>query len=116
MTKDSLYPKVGSALQQVTARKGEPIIICNTGDNNIPSQFKTIRVPMVIDCLQGIVTVVPLQLLSYHLAVMHGVDVDFPRNLVCIDLFLGFGSVASGVERLFQNDARQSRWLLSRFK
>ncbi|TPX33697.1 glutamine---fructose-6-phosphate transaminase (isomerizing) [Synchytrium microbalum] len=81
MTKDSLYPKVGSALQQVTARKGEPIIICNTGDNNIPTQFRTIRVPQVVDCLQGIVTVVPLQLLSYHLAVMHGVDVDFPRNL-----------------------------------
>ncbi|TPX44925.1 glutamine---fructose-6-phosphate transaminase (isomerizing) [Synchytrium endobioticum] len=81
MTKDSLYPKVGSALQQVTARKGEPIIVCNTGDNNIPSQFRTIRVPQVVDCLQGIVTVIPLQLLSYHLAVMHGVDVDFPRNL-----------------------------------
>ncbi|CAO3668083.1 unnamed protein product [Umbelopsis ramanniana] len=81
MTRDSLYPKVQSALQQVTARKGQPIIICNTGDNGISSQYKTIRVPQTIDCLQGLINIVPLQLLSYHLAVMHGVDVDFPRNL-----------------------------------
>jgi len=81
MTKDSLYPKVQSALQQVTARKGQPIIICNTGDDNISNKYKTIRVPQVVDCLSGIVTIIPLQLLSYHLAVMHGVDVDFPRNL-----------------------------------
>lgn len=81
MTKDSLYPKVQSALQQVAARKGHPIIICNDSDTNIPDTFRTIKVPQVIDCLQGIVNVIPLQLLSYHLAVMHGVDVDFPRNL-----------------------------------
>lgn len=82
MTKDSLYPKVQSALQQVTARKGAPIIICNTGDTNISSEnTRTIRVPQVVDCLQGIITIIPLQLLSYHLACMNGVDVDFPRNL-----------------------------------
>jgi glucosamine--fructose-6-phosphate aminotransferase (isomerizing) len=65
----------------VTARKGRPIIICNTGDTNISEDYKTIRVPQVVDCLQGIVNIIPLQLLSYHLAVMRGVDVDFPRNL-----------------------------------
>ncbi|PKY22160.1 glucosamine-fructose-6-phosphate aminotransferase [Rhizophagus irregularis] len=81
MTKDSLYPKVQSALQQVTARKGQPIIICNDGDEGISSQYKTIRVPQTVDCLQGLLTIIPLQLLSYHLAVLHGVDVDFPRNL-----------------------------------
>ncbi|KAH8548021.1 glutamine-fructose-6-phosphate transaminase [Umbelopsis sp. PMI_123] len=81
MTRDSLYPKVQSALQQVTARKGQPIIICNTGDTGISSQYKTIRVPQTVDCLQGLLNIIPLQLLSYHLAVMHGVDVDFPRNL-----------------------------------
>jgi glucosamine--fructose-6-phosphate aminotransferase (isomerizing) len=81
MTKDSLYPKVQSALQQVTARKGQPIIICNKGDTGISDQYRTIRVPQVVDCLQGILTIIPLQLLSYHLAVMNGVDVDFPRNL-----------------------------------
>lgn len=81
MTKDSLYPKVQSALEQVSARKGHPIIICNTGDGNISEKYKTIRVPGTVDCLQGIITVLPLQLLSYHLAVGRGVDVDFPRNL-----------------------------------
>jgi glutamine---fructose-6-phosphate transaminase (isomerizing) len=81
MTRDSLYPKVQSALEQVTARKGQPIIICNTGDNGIGAHYKTIRVPQTVDCLQGLLNIVPLQLLSYHLAVMHGVDVDFPRNL-----------------------------------
>ncbi|KAJ3071801.1 glutamine--fructose-6-phosphate transaminase (isomerizing) [Podochytrium sp. JEL0797] len=81
MTKDSLYPKVQSALQQVTARKGRPIIICNKDDTGIGAEYKTIRVPQIVDCLQGILTIVPLQLLSYHLACLNGVDVDFPRNL-----------------------------------
>jgi glucosamine--fructose-6-phosphate aminotransferase (isomerizing) len=81
MTQDSLYPKVHSALQQVAARKGQPIIICTKGDDQIPAQFKTIRVPAMVDCLTGILTIIPLQLISYHLAVLHGVDVDFPRNL-----------------------------------
>ncbi|KAJ3227030.1 glutamine--fructose-6-phosphate transaminase (isomerizing) [Chytriomyces hyalinus] len=81
MTKDSLYPKVQSALQQVSARKGHPIIICNKGDTNISTEYRTIRVPQAVDCLQGILTIIPLQLLSYHLACLNGVDVDFPRNL-----------------------------------
>jgi glutamine---fructose-6-phosphate transaminase (isomerizing) len=39
------------------------------------------EVPSTVDALQGLLNMIPLQLLSYHLAVMHGVDVDFPRNL-----------------------------------
>ncbi|KAG0244035.1 glutamine--fructose-6-phosphate transaminase (isomerizing) [Actinomortierella wolfii] len=81
MTRDSLYPKVRSALEQVTARKGQPIIICNKGDDAINPSYKTIRVPQTVDCLQGLLTIIPLQLLSYHLACLAGVDVDFPRNL-----------------------------------
>ncbi|KAJ9113154.1 hypothetical protein QFC20_002046 [Naganishia adeliensis] len=81
MTKDSLYPKVQSALQQVMARKGQPIVICNEDDQTIDAGVRTIRVPATVDCLQGLVNVIPLQLLSYHLAIMNGVDVDFPRNL-----------------------------------
>lgn len=82
MTRDSLYPKVYSALQQVVARKGAPVIICNKEDDGISdSSFKTIRVPKIVDSLQGILAVIPLQLLSYHLAVLEGIDVDFPRNL-----------------------------------
>ena len=81
MTKDSLYPKVQSALQQVSARKGNPIIICNEGDTDLQKDYKTIPVPQTVDCLQGLLNIVPLQLLSYHLAILQGVDVDFPRNL-----------------------------------
>jgi glucosamine--fructose-6-phosphate aminotransferase (isomerizing) len=81
MTRDSLYPKVQSAFAQITARKAQPIVLCNEGDEGIPKDVKTIRVPQTVDCLQGLVNVIPLQLLSYHLAVMKGFDVDFPRNL-----------------------------------
>ena len=82
MTNDSLFPKVHNAYQQVIARKGRPIIICNTNDANISEEkCQTIRIPKTVDCLQGILSIIPLQLLSYHLAVSKGIDVDFPRNL-----------------------------------
>ena len=81
MTKDSLYPKVQTALSQVRARNGRPIIICNDDDTEVGADNRTIRVPRTVDCLQGLLTVVPLQLLSYHLATAAGVDVDCPRNL-----------------------------------
>lgn len=80
MTKDSLYPKVQTALNQVTARNGRPVIICNDDDTSVPD-LCAIRVPNTVDCLQGLLTVVPLQLLSYHLATAAGFDVDCPRNL-----------------------------------
>lgn len=81
MTKDSLYPKVQSAYAQITARKARPIVMCNEGDEGIPAGVTTLRVPSTVDCLQGLLNIIPLQLLSYHLAVAHGHDVDFPRNL-----------------------------------
>ncbi|KAI0754430.1 L-glutamine D-fructose 6-phosphate amidotransferase [Daedaleopsis nitida] len=81
MTQDSLYPKVQSAYAQITARKAQPIVVCNEEDDAIPKDCKTIRVPRTVDCLQGLLNIIPLQLLSYHLAVRNGFDVDFPRNL-----------------------------------
>jgi len=81
MTQDSLYPKVQSAFAQITARKAQPIVLCNEGDEGIPPNSKTIRVPKTVDCLQGLLNIIPLQILSYHLAVKNGCDVDFPRNL-----------------------------------
>ncbi|KAG6335122.1 hypothetical protein ID866_3962 [Astraeus odoratus] len=81
MTQDSLYPKVQSAFAQITARKAQPIVICNEGDDGIKKGVKTIRVPKTVDVLQGLLNIIPLQLLSYHLAVKNGFDVDFPRNL-----------------------------------
>nr|VWO96587.1 Glucosamine-fructose-6-phosphate aminotransferase [Ganoderma boninense] len=82
MTQDSLYPKVQSAYAQITARKARPIVVCNEDDEDIPRGCcKTIRVPRTVDCLQGLLNIIPMQLLSYHLAVRNGFDVDFPRNL-----------------------------------
>ena len=81
MTRDSLYPKVQSAYAQITARKAQPIVVCNDDDDGIPKGCKTIRVPRTVDCLQGLLNIIPLQILSYHLAVKNGCDVDFPRNL-----------------------------------
>jgi glucosamine--fructose-6-phosphate aminotransferase (isomerizing) len=88
MTQDSLYPKVQSAFAQITARKAQPIVICNEGDEGIPKGAKTIRVPKTVDCLQGLLNIIPLQLLSYHLAVSNGCDVDFPRNLYVSSSYL----------------------------
>ena len=80
--RDKTYDKCMNAMQQVIARKGVPIIICSQGDEEIKKLgYKTLEVPHVPDCLAGILTVIPLQLLSFHLAVLRGYDVDFPRNL-----------------------------------
>jgi glucosamine--fructose-6-phosphate aminotransferase (isomerizing) len=81
-TKDSLYTKAHSALQQVLARQGRPIVFCSQGDEDIKSLVPdAIEVPSIIDCLQPIVNIIPLQLLAYHLAILKGYDVDRPRNL-----------------------------------
>lgn len=82
-TRDSLFPKVMSAIEQVTARDGRPIVICNSREDIGSSKkvFATLEVPETVDCLQGLLNVIPLQLLSYWLAVNRGIDVDFPRNL-----------------------------------
>ncbi|KAM6952488.1 glutamine--fructose-6-phosphate aminotransferase [isomerizing] 2 isoform 1-T1 [Lycodopsis pacificus] len=80
--KDACYTKCQNALQQVTARSGRPIILCCQDDHEISQMaYHTIELPQTVDCLQGILSVIPLQLLSFHLAVLRGYDVDFPRNL-----------------------------------
>uniref|UniRef100_A0A8C8M6L0 glutamine--fructose-6-phosphate transaminase (isomerizing) n=1 Tax=Oncorhynchus tshawytscha TaxID=74940 RepID=A0A8C8M6L0_ONCTS len=61
---------------------GRPIVICDKDDyETAKSSSRTIKVPHCVDCLQGILSVIPLQLLSFHLAVLRGFDVDCPRNL-----------------------------------
>ncbi|KAM9603944.1 glutamine--fructose-6-phosphate aminotransferase [isomerizing] 2 [Harpia harpyja] len=80
--KDPCFTKCQNALQQVTARQGRPIILCSKEDTESSKfAYKTIELPHTVDCLQGILSVIPLQLLSFHLAVLRGYDVDFPRNL-----------------------------------
>ena len=61
---------------------GDPIVICDENDDTVLFQkSRTIRVPSTVDALQAIVNIIPLQLLSYHLAVQKGFDPDSPRNL-----------------------------------
>ncbi|XP_054453235.1 glutamine--fructose-6-phosphate aminotransferase [isomerizing] 2 [Anoplopoma fimbria] len=80
--RDACYSKCQNALQQVIARSGRPIILCCQDDPEINQMaYHTIELPHTVDCLQGILSVIPLQLLSFHLAVLRGFDVDFPRNL-----------------------------------
>ncbi|XP_059379797.1 glutamine--fructose-6-phosphate aminotransferase [isomerizing] 1-like [Carassius carassius] len=80
--RDHTYNKCQNALQQVVARQGRPIVICDKEDNEtIDNSSRTIKVPHCVDCLQGILSVIPLQMLSFHLAVLRGYDVDCPRNL-----------------------------------
>jgi len=81
-TRDSSYEKVVSNIQEVKARKGRVISIVTEGDNVIPNMSEfVIEVPAVHEALMPLVSVIPLQLLSYHIAVMRGCHVDQPRNL-----------------------------------
>ncbi|KAM3925670.1 glutamine--fructose-6-phosphate aminotransferase [isomerizing] 1 isoform 2-T2 [Leptodactylus fuscus] len=80
--RDHAYTKCQNALQQVVARQGRPVVICDKEDTETINTIKrTIKVPHTVDCLQGILSVIPLQLLAFHLAVLRGYDVDCPRNL-----------------------------------
>jgi glucosamine--fructose-6-phosphate aminotransferase (isomerizing) len=82
VVQDDTYAKCHNALQQVEARHGRTIVICNKGDEETKKHaFQTLEVPQIVDCLQGILTVIPLQLLSFHIAVLKNCDVDCPRNL-----------------------------------
>ncbi|XP_003386553.1 PREDICTED: glutamine--fructose-6-phosphate aminotransferase [isomerizing] 1-like [Amphimedon queenslandica] len=82
ITKDNVYKKCINAFEQVSARSGRPVVICEEGDEEILSRVtRTVQMPHIVDCLQGILTVIPLQLLSFHIAVMGGHDVDCPRHL-----------------------------------
>jgi glucosamine--fructose-6-phosphate aminotransferase (isomerizing) len=81
-THDSSYEKIVSNIQEVKARKGKVIAIVTEGDEVIPTMADhVIEVPSTDELLSPIVNVIPLQLLSYHIAVMRGCNVDQPRNL-----------------------------------
>ncbi|MBS1763926.1 MAG: glutamine--fructose-6-phosphate transaminase (isomerizing) [Bacteroidetes bacterium] len=81
-TKNSSYEKVVSNIQEVKARKGKIIAIVTEGDTVVKEMADyTIEIPETDDILVPLVSVIPLQLLSYHIAVMRGCNVDQPRNL-----------------------------------
>ncbi|WP_367916125.1 glutamine--fructose-6-phosphate transaminase (isomerizing) [Leadbetterella sp. DM7] len=81
-TRDSSYEKVVSNIQEVKARKGRVIAIVSEGDTEVRKMVDfTIEVPNTHEVLQPLLTVIPLQLLSYYIAVLRGRNVDQPRNL-----------------------------------
>ena len=79
---DHLYEKIVSNVQQVKARGGSIIAIVSKGDKVISKiADHVLEVPAVPECLTPIVTSIPMQLLSYYIAINKGKDVDMPRNL-----------------------------------
>lgn len=80
--KDHLYDKIVSNVQQVKARGGNILAIVTEGDTVIKNiADHVLEVPEMPECLTPIITSVPLQLLSYYIAINKGKDVDMPRNL-----------------------------------
>ena len=79
---DSTYDKILSNIQEVRARKGNVIVIANEPDSRLKELARhIIQIPKTIDILSPILSVIPLQLLSYYIAVKRGCNVDQPRNL-----------------------------------
>ncbi len=80
--KDSTYDKIISNIQEVKARKGKVIAIASENDTEIDNLVDySIKIPDTIRMLMPLLTVIPLQLLAYHIAVKKGLNVDQPRNL-----------------------------------
>ena len=76
------YEKVVSNIQEIKARKGRVIAVVTEGDELVSKIADyIIEVPQTEECLTPLLTVIPLQLLAYHIAVVKGCDVDQPRNL-----------------------------------
>jgi glucosamine--fructose-6-phosphate aminotransferase (isomerizing) len=81
-TNVSAHDKIVSNIQEVKARNGKVIAVVNEGDTEITALADyTIAIPETEEILSPLLTVVPLQLLSYHIALMRGTNVDQPRNL-----------------------------------
>jgi len=81
-TNPSAREKILSNIQEVKARKGMVISIITEGDEEIKEiSDYSIEIPATIEPLTPLLSVIPLQLLSYHIAVMRGCNVDQPRNL-----------------------------------
>ena len=81
-TKNAMYEKIVSNIQEIKARKGHIIALVNPNDTVIRKLAdECIEIPETLECLEPLITTIPLQLLAYHIAVCKGKDVDQPRNL-----------------------------------
>ncbi len=82
MPQGFVYEKVLANLEEIKARGGPVIAVVGESDTQVAGLAdEIIHVPKVENFLQPIVTIIPLQLLAYHIAVLRGCDVDKPRNL-----------------------------------
>ena len=82
MPRDPSYERMLSNVEEVLAREGLVIAVCHAGEAQVASRAAAVlAVPAAPDLLAPLVTVIPLQLLAYHIAVRRGLDVDQPRNL-----------------------------------
>ncbi|MCK5655595.1 MAG: glutamine--fructose-6-phosphate transaminase (isomerizing), partial [Candidatus Aureabacteria bacterium] len=81
-TSDNVYDKILSNIEEIKARNGKVIAVANKGDKKIKKLADhTIYIPRTIDVLNPFLTVIPLQLLAYFIAVKRGCNIDQPRNL-----------------------------------
>ena len=81
-TRNAMYEKILSNIQEIKARKGKVIALVTEGDTVIRQiADEVIELPETLECLEPLIATVPLQLLAYHVAVCKGKDVDQPRNL-----------------------------------
>jgi glucosamine--fructose-6-phosphate aminotransferase (isomerizing) len=81
-TQDSIYDKIISNIEEVRARKGRVICIATEGDEKLKQYADhIIYIPQIHMALSPLLTVIPLQLLAYHIAILRNCDVDQPRNL-----------------------------------
>jgi glucosamine--fructose-6-phosphate aminotransferase (isomerizing) len=80
--RDGSYERMLGNIEEVRARDGRVIAVTHEGDRLVASKADhVIEVPPAADMLMPVLTTIPLQLLSYHIAVRRGCDVDQPRNL-----------------------------------
>jgi glucosamine--fructose-6-phosphate aminotransferase (isomerizing) len=80
--KDHVYGKVCSNMQEVKARRGRILAVTSEGNGDLSALAEEqLCVPTTLPLLSPILTIIPLQLLAYHIAVLRGCDVDRPRNL-----------------------------------
>ena len=81
-THHQLYQKIISNMREVLARNGRILAIVTEGDDEVKKIARdTIEVPPTLALLAPLLSVLPLQMLAYHIAVLKGLDVDMPRNL-----------------------------------
>jgi len=81
-TRDAAYEKIMNNMEEVRARKGKIIAVATEGDEDVRKKaHHVIYVPETIQMLTPLLSVIPLQLLAYHIAVLRGEHVDQPRNL-----------------------------------